>query len=138
MKIPTLTTSYVAILSLLSTVDATSRILRSTSLSTCQGLHGITANLFNVSFTPDDGQLKIRIDGESQVVGEVKARVTVLAYGFKVISQEIDPCNTPGLQTMCPMSLQDLDLNFQQTIAKDTVDRIPCLSQSIPLPQSTC
>ncbi|KAI5786582.1 hypothetical protein FPQ18DRAFT_393607 [Pyronema domesticum] len=137
MKIPILTSISssclaISLLSLLTTVDASSRILRSTSLSTCQDLHGITAKLFNVSFTPDDGQLKIRINGASQVVGEVKARVTVLAYGFKVISQEIDPCNTPGLQTMCPMSLQDLDLNFQQTIAKDAVDRIPSIAYQIP------
>ncbi|KAI5813727.1 hypothetical protein BZA77DRAFT_357575 [Pyronema omphalodes] len=32
---------------------------------------------------------------------------------------------------MCPMSLQDLDLNFQQTL-KDTVDRIPSIAYQIP------
>jgi len=86
---------------------------------------GFSATLFNVSFTPDDGQLKIQIKGGSTIVGEVMAKVIVLAYGFPVMSQSLDPCTTEGLRAMCPMTLLPLDLNFQQTIDKATVDQIP-------------
>jgi len=100
-------------------------ILRSTSLSPCMVNSGFSATLFNVSFTPDDGQLKIQIKGGSTIVGEVMAKVIVLAYGFPVMSQSLDPCTTEGLRAMCPMTLLPLDLNFQQTIDKATVDQIP-------------
>ena len=107
-------------------------ILRSTSLATCMKNSGFSANLFNVSFTPDDGQLRIRIVGESRMAGNVRAKVTVLAYGFKVLSQELDPCTTDGLQTMCPMTLQELDLDFQQTVDARTVAQIPAIAYRIP------
>jgi len=100
-------------------------ILRSTSLSPCMERSGFSATLFNVSFTPDDGQLKIQIKGSSVITGEVLAKVAVLAYGFPVMSQKLDPCSTEGLRAMCPMTSVPLDLNFQQTIDKATVDRIP-------------
>lgn len=108
------------------------KILRSTSLATCMENSGFSANLFNVSFTPDDGQLRIRIVGESRMAGTVRAKVTVLAYGFKVMSQELDPCTTDGLQTMCPMTLQELDLDFQQTVDPHTVAQIPAIAYRIP------
>lgn len=100
-------------------------ILRSTSLAPCMDRSGFSATLFNVSFTPDDGQLKIQIKGGSTIIGDMLAKVTVLAYGFPVMSQELDPCSTDGLRAMCPMTLLPLDLNFQQTVEKATVDQIP-------------
>jgi hypothetical protein len=70
----------------------------------------------------------MKIKGSSKIVGTVRARLTVLAYGFSVVSQELDPCKTAGLGTMCPMKLEDnLDMNFQQTIDNTTVSRIPGL-----------
>jgi hypothetical protein len=111
-----------------SSAAAAADILRSTSLATCMENSGFSATLFNVSFTPGDGQLRMKIKGSSKIVGTVRARLTVLAYGFSVVSQELDPCKTAGLGTMCPMKLEDnLDMNFQQTIDNTTVSRIPGL-----------
>jgi hypothetical protein len=119
--IPLLLTSAISLLPVASAVN----ILRSTSLSTCMDNSGFSATLFNVSFTPGDGQLKIQINGESTVSGNVQAKVTVLAYGFPVFTETLDPCNTSGLSALCPMSAQVLDLNFQQTIPQSTVSQIP-------------
>jgi hypothetical protein len=119
-------TAAISILSLALAAPAAARnILRSTSLATCMDNSGISATLFNVSFTPDDGQLKIEIKGESTVVGNVQAKVTVLAYGFPVYTETLDPCSTDGLGTMCPMSLLPLNMEFQQTINPETVSQIP-------------
>ncbi|KAF8243599.1 TRP-domain-containing protein [Wilcoxina mikolae CBS 423.85] len=112
---------------------ASADILRSSSLATCMENSGFSATLFNVSFTPGDGQLRMRIKGSSKIVGTVRARLTVLAYGFSVMSQELDPCKTAGLGTMCPMKLEDnLDMNFQQTIDNATVSKIPVIAYRIP------
>jgi hypothetical protein len=105
--------------------SAAVNILTSTSLSTCMDNSGFSATLFNVSFTPGDGQLKIQINGVSTVEGNVEAKVTVLAYGFPVFTETLDPCSTSGLSALCPMSAQVLDLNFQQTIPQETVSQIP-------------
>ena len=99
--------------------------LLSTSLDTCIKNSGFQATLFNVTFTPADGLLRITIKAESSIMGFVKARLSVVAYGFNVMEQELDPCRTKGLEGMCPMSQEPFNLSFQQSVDPGTIKQIP-------------
>ncbi|TGZ82302.1 TRP-domain-containing protein [Ascodesmis nigricans] len=117
---------------LLPTGASASRKLSSTSLSTCMEKSGFSATFFNVTFTPDDGQLYFHINGDSTITGNVKAKVNVRAYGFKVLEQILDPCDTEGLDGMCPMQATPMAIEFTRYIDKGTVDQIPGIAYQIP------
>lgn len=120
------------VLAAVASVASARDILRSTSLRTCMENSGFAATLFNVSFTPDDGQLTIHINGGSTVTGRVTARLTVLAYGFPVISQLINPCDTPDLAAMCPLTILPMDWTLKRTIPESTRKEIPGIAYKIP------
>ncbi|KAI5782581.1 DUF907 domain protein [Geopyxis carbonaria] len=115
-----------------SIASAADRMLTSTSLSTCMDNSGFSATLFNVSFSPDSKQLKIDIRAESSIIGYVKAKLSVMAYGFKALERDLDPCKTTGLSEMCPMTQKAINITFQQTIPAESVQQIPGIAYHIP------
>lgn len=115
-----------------ATLSSAGDVLRSTSLRTCMVNSGFTATLFNVSFTPEDGRLIIHINGGSTVTGRVTAKLTVLAYGFPVIEQLINPCDTPDLTAMCPLTILPLDWTLTRTVPESTRKQIPAIAYKIP------
>lgn len=114
-----------ACLLLLPAAVSAERKLSSTALSTCMENSGFSATFFNVTFTPDDGQLYFHINGQSLITGNVRARATVRAYGFKVLETILDPCKTEGLSGLCPMQATPIEIEFTQTIDADTVKDLP-------------
>lgn len=103
------------------------RMLQSTSLSPCMPDSGLVASKFNVTFTPDDKNLRIEIDAASKIEGNVKAKVTVLAYGFNVMEIDLDPCEQVELkEQMCPLAeTPDLRFAMDHAIDLESLEDVP-------------
>lgn len=86
---------------------------------------GFSATLFNITFTPDDGLLRIKVNGVSSLSGNVTAKLSIIAYGYNVLSKDLNPCSTPGLEGMCPMSTGQIVLNSNVVVGADVAKAIP-------------
>lgn len=107
------------------------RVLRSSSLNTCQENSGFQASLFNVVFTPHNGSANVNIVAVSSVQGSVMFDVTVSAYGYEVIRTKVNPCDA-GLAGLCPMTAGKIPLNFNLPVSQDALKGVPGITYSIP------
>ena len=127
-------TALVLLLSALLSQDvaATRRVIESTSLNTCMSNSQFSATLFNVTFTPDNGALIIKINGYSSISGNVTALLKVIAYGYTAMEKALDPCTMKGFEGMCPMSTGQITLNSQIDVDGGVASQIPgkCLSET--------
>lgn len=93
-----------------------------------------SASLFNVTFSPDTpgvgpngdgGIVDIDINGDTTISGNVIFTLEVIAYGYTVISKEVDPCKVDGFSGMCPMRQGPINLSSSTPIDKASADLIP-------------
>lgn len=110
---------------------AAENVLRSTSLNACQSNSLFTARKFNVTFSPDT--LKVHIDMYAilSIEGYVLLDITLLAYGYKAMHIEFDPCKY-GLMGLCPMTSGKMDDPFNLDIPKSALDSIPGIAYTFP------
>lgn len=85
----------------------------------------VTAQLFNITYLPDAGMAYIHVDAISGLNGKVTATVELIAYGYKAISLDVNPCDNEGFKGMCPMVQGQITLEASQQISADTADQIP-------------
>ena len=125
--------SFVGALATLAFTTASSaeRIIQSSSLNSCQDGSNFTATLFNVAFTPDNNTLALDLVGVSSITGNITADILVLAYGFQIVNDSIDPCqqNLPGL---CPMSAGQISLPANIDVPASVEKIIPGITYSVP------
>lgn len=124
--------SLLAVLSFSPLISARN-IIESNSLNSCkQGTNNFTASLFNVSYTPDNGIVNVNINGVSSIVGNIKAQVEIIAYGFTILNQTVDPCEM-GLAGFCPMKA-GLPITLETTfdVSPDISKNIPGIAYSVP------
>lgn len=89
-----------------------------------------TATLFNITFLPDTNQVYIRVNGLSGLSGQVVATMELIAYGYKALTQVVNPCNTDGtgkegFEGMCPMTEGVILLDSMVPLPKDVAKQIP-------------
>ena len=84
-----------------------------------------SATLFNVTFTPDDGLLRIRVNGISSLSGNVTAKLAIVAYGYTAMEKVLDPCKMEGFEGMCPMSTGQITLNSQIDVGSGVANTVP-------------
>ena len=91
-----------------------------------------TANLFQFSLTPDNKTASVEINGFSSISGNVVAVVQVIAYGFTIVNETVNPC-TIDLAGFCPMTKGGLSLP-QSTIPleADVLSQIPGIAYAVP------
>lgn len=124
--------TLLAVLSFSPLISA-KRVIESNSLNSCkQGTNNFTASLFNVSYTPDDGVVLVSINGVSSIVGYITAQVELIAYGFTILNQTVDPCDM-GLAGFCPMKA-GLPIVLETTfdVSKDISKNIPGVAYYVP------
>jgi hypothetical protein len=114
-------------LSLLLQVSESMRMIESTSLIPCMANSRFSATLFNITFSPDDATLSIRVNGIASMTGKVTAKLTVIAYGFSAMEKTLDPCdpNLEGFQGMCPMTPGQLTLMSTIPVDANVANKIP-------------
>ena len=127
--------SFITALATLSAIplSAAENIIQSNSLNSCkQGVSNFTATLFNVAFTPGNNSIEIDINGLSSISGNVTAQLEVLAYGFTIVNQTIDPCKM-NLSGFCPMqSGSQINIVTNINVPSDVEKRIPGIAYSVP------
>ncbi|KAL8842009.1 MAG: hypothetical protein Q9205_002734 [Flavoplaca limonia] len=121
----------IAFLSLLSPLSSALRIIESKSLNPCQDDSLFTATMFNVVFTPHNNSIYFDIEGVSSISGFVTAHVEVIAYGYRAVQEEINPCKL-DLLGMCPMNTGPIENHFNIPISKETVDQFPAIAYGVP------
>jgi hypothetical protein len=84
-----------------------------------------SATLFNITFTPDDGLLRIKVNGISSLSGKVTAKLSLVAYGYKAMMKELNPCEMEGFEGMCPMSTGVITLNSHIEVGDSVANAIP-------------
>lgn len=107
------------------------RILRSSSLNTCQEKSSFTASLFNVVYTPNNNSASVEIVATSSVQGHVKFDVTGWAYGYQFLHEVVDPCDM-DLAGLCPMVAGKIPLTFALDLPEDAASAIPGIAYDIP------
>jgi hypothetical protein len=118
----------------LSSLSSAERIIQSNSLNSCQkgGSSNFTATLFNVAFTPGNNSIEVDINGLSSIAGNVTAQLEVIAYGFTVVNETIDPCEM-NLSGFCPMqSGSQINIVTNIEVPDDVEKRVPGIAYSVP------
>ena len=122
-------------LALLAYSVSAERLIQSDSLNSCAksgNETGFTVSLFQVRFTPDNGDLDFNITGYSAINSKVKAEIDVTAYGLTIVHQQQDPCETSSFEGLCPMQSGPIDIPGTYKLDKSTVNQIPGIAFTIP------
>lgn len=123
------------LLALFSTASAI-RIIESDSLQNCGGSNetGITANLLQVRFTPDNNSISLNLNAISTINGNVIAKLVASVYGYNAITTTVNPCdNKQELAGLCPLTAAPLmwpEENIQ--VPSSVVSKIPGIAFTIP------
>ncbi|EGO61041.1 hypothetical protein NEUTE1DRAFT_120107 [Neurospora tetrasperma FGSC 2508] len=105
--------------------------LASQALKTCQANSGFSASLFNVVYTPESGRANVDIVAVSTIQGKIIFDVAISAYGYEIITAQVDPCSS-GLLGLCPMTAGKIPLNFTLPVDKNAVAQIPSIAYNFP------
>lgn len=106
-------------------------IIEATSLHTCMPNSKLTADHFKVAFTPINSTVSYNVNITSEIQGYVKAKVDVYAYGFKIISETIDPC-TLDASGLCPVNPGSNYIASTTKISSNIVKDIPNIAFTFP------
>jgi predicted HicB family RNase H-like nuclease len=86
-----------------------------------------SATLFNITYTPDDNTLRIKINGISSLSGNVTAKISLIAYGYEALAKDLNPCEMTGFEGMCPMSSGLITLNSHIEVGSSVANAIPSM-----------
>ncbi|KAI8624484.1 hypothetical protein F5Y19DRAFT_480656 [Xylariaceae sp. FL1651] len=106
-------------------------MLVSTSLNSCQENSQFTASLFNVVYTPHNNSAAIDVVATSSIEGFVKFDISVVAYGYQIIRQQVNPCDI-GLAGLCPMTAGKIPLKFNLDVDPSAEALIPGIAFTFP------
>ncbi|KAI9800651.1 MAG: hypothetical protein M1825_003973 [Sarcosagium campestre] len=121
------------LLALLQLVSADGRFIEARSLNPCQENSSFTASLFNIRFTPANGSIAVDVLGVSSIAGKIMAEVEVIAYGYTVTKQTVDPCKVGTLDGLCPMNSGQIKIETNiKGVGKDVISKVPNIAYSIP------
>ncbi|AGO13041.1 AaceriAFL120Wp [[Ashbya] aceris (nom. inval.)] len=107
------------------------RKLSTNSLVSCMENSQLTAKSFDVVFNPDDLSLNYRLDLNTEIDGRVRAVVEVWAYGFKVITEQMDLCAL-GWKQFCPLTPGEIQIQAVQYVSESYAARIPGVAYQVP------
>ena len=117
----------------LSPLSSAVQVIESNSLNSCKaGASNFTATLFNVAFTPGNRSVEIDINGLSSISGNVTAQLEVIAYGFTIVNQTIDPCEM-NLSGFCPLqSGTQINIVTNIDVPEDVIKTVPGIAYDVP------
>ncbi|KAK5780697.1 hypothetical protein RI543_001819 [Arxiozyma heterogenica] len=102
-----------------------------TSLVSCMENSLLTSDSFDVKFNPDDGSLHYNLDLTTEIDSFIYADIDVYAYGFKIITKNIDLCEINWKQ-FCPVHPGRIQIESIEYISKDLIDEIPNIAYEVP------
>lgn len=124
---------FLAVLQLLLiSLAAAERVILGTALLPCMENNAFTVSRFDVSFTPENRTLAFDVSMNIAIQGQVYAEIALYAYGFKVISKTVDPCNGNSLKQLCPLYAGEIDIQSTTTVGEDVINDIPGVAFTVP------
>lgn len=115
----------------LATSTYAEQLIRSNALLSCMANSQFTASMFDVVYYRSNNSLSFEVSAISTLSGNFTADVTVIAYGFKVITQSVDLCDVSS--ELCPLNPGRFDVPLSaQTISSSVVDNLPGIAFTIP------
>lgn len=122
------------VFSLFLSVVAAQRKLSASSLLTCMDNSQVWASYFNVVFYPDNSSVVFDVLAVSNINNvKVGAHVELIAYGLKVLSQDVNLCNLGSTYSqLCPLTSGHLDLTFDYEVSDSITKEIPSIAYTIP------
>lgn len=118
-------------LPLFGALVAGENVLQTTSLNTCQSSSKFSATKFDVVFTPNNNSVSVNMVATSSIQDSVIFDFAVSAYGYQIIRQTINPCDT-SLAGFCPMQPGDTDVPFILQVSPSATKQIPSLAYTFP------
>ncbi|KAI5861640.1 duf907 domain-containing protein [Durotheca rogersii] len=118
-------------LSLATPALSAERILRSTSLNSCQENSGFTASLFSVVYIPSQGVAHVNISAFSTIEANVIFDIDITAYGYSFLHRTINPCEV-NLAGFCPMVSGKLGDPFNLPVTAAATAGIPSIAYDFP------
>ncbi|EXJ94805.1 hypothetical protein A1O1_03203 [Capronia coronata CBS 617.96] len=106
-------------------------VVESSSLNSCKSGSNFTATLFNVAYTPRNNSIALNINGVSSLVGNVTAQLEVIAYGFTIVNQTLNPCEM-NLSGFCPMQTGQINIETNIDVPKDVAKNVPGIAYTVP------
>ncbi|CAR30174.1 transient receptor potential ion channel family protein [Lachancea thermotolerans CBS 6340] len=107
------------------------RKLVASSLVACMQNSQLTASGFSVVFDPDDRSLHYSLDMVTEINDYIYAEVDVYAYGFKIISRNIDLCSLSWKQ-FCPLRPGNVQVESIEYISESLAKQIPGIAYQVP------
>lgn len=90
-----------------------------------------TASSFDVVFYRSNSSVNFEISAISTLSGEFTAKLTVIAYGFSIITETLDLCDIST--QLCPMSPGHFDVPLSsETISSSITKNLPGVAFTIP------
>lgn len=117
----------------LSQSVAAERVILASSLFTCMDHSLLSADHFNVAFTPENRTISYDVSVTSEVKGYVSADIEVYAYGIKIITETINPCDSSiNIGSLCPLIAGAIDIQSSSQISASIIDSIPGVAFTVP------
>ncbi|EGS20222.1 uncharacterized protein CTHT_0047380 [Thermochaetoides thermophila DSM 1495] len=131
MRLPSINPLLLSSLAAFFAPASAEHVLRSSSLAACQENSLFTASLFDVVFTPNNLSAAVNMLATSSIEGYVVFDITILAYGYKVLRTQVDPCNS-NLPGLCPMLSGKMNNPFNIPVPEDAISQIPGIAYTFP------
>ncbi|KAK1139075.1 putative flavin carrier protein 3 [Aspergillus melleus] len=107
-------------------------LIESRALNLCSDSLSLTAEHFNVVFTPQNQSMALSLDGSSKITGFVKAELVLTVYGYEALRKILDPCDM-SLDGLCPVRAGPLPMmSTNIKIPENVVSQIPRIAYSVP------
>ncbi|CAN6654788.1 flavin carrier protein 1 [Trichomonascus vanleenenianus] len=90
-----------------------------------------SSSQFDVVFTPANRSVSYDVSANVEISGYVTADIEVVAYGFTILTETIDPCKI-GLKQLCPFNPGQIDIKSHSELSASIVDRIPGVAYTVP------
>lgn len=115
----------------LSSFASAEDIIQSNSLSSCMVGSNFTATLFNVVYTPKNSSISVNINGVSSLSGNVSAQLEVIAYGFTIVNETLNPCEM-NLAGFCPLQTGNIDITTNIDVPSSVSKDVPGIAYAVP------
>lgn len=113
-----------------ATLASGQRILRTTSLDTCQETSSLAASQFDIRFTPNNNTVHAEISVISSVAANVTFDVTLFIYGYPALRQTVDPCD---MDLLCPLMAARIHPDpFNIKLDDGVTSMIPAIGYTFP------
>lgn len=125
---------YLLLLPFYSFTVSAERVIRANALLTCMANSQVSANTFDVVFSPDNRTVSFDIDAITTLDGHFVAKVTVVAYGIDIITEKIDLCKLgSSTSPICPLAPGRIaGLKGTQELSESLVKQIPGIAYTVP------